>query len=134
MLPSSSLRLASSVPYVYTVPDLSVTSHVYVFGVVPLRTILANPPSIRVWKTLSPVLRATAGPRFATGVNSAPLSRYVSVSLAESYRGTPHRVSTTIAGVVRSQPTPSQPFSAAESYDTAIDGCIPARPAGSVIG
>src|SRR5262245_2643588 len=102
-----------SVPYLYTVPDLSVTSHVYVTGlyvpaVLVLRTILAKSPSTRVWNVLSAVLRLAGGPRCATGVSISPLIRYVSVSFAESYRGTPHRVSTAIAGTARSQPRPSQ--------------------------
>ena len=42
---------------------------------------MANDPSTRLWNTFSAV-RGAGGPRLATGVSSAPLSMYVSVSRA----------------------------------------------------
>src|SRR5215468_3058022 len=74
----STALVAAEPPKSERVPSLAVTSHQYVVGLLPWRTIFRNCPSTRCEKLFSAV-RGTRGPRLATGASCAPLSMYVSV-------------------------------------------------------
>src|SRR5215470_9045595 len=69
----STTPVAAEPPKSERVPSLAVTSHQYVVGLLPWRTIFRNSPSTRSEKLFSAV-RGTRGPRLATGASSAPLS------------------------------------------------------------
>src|SRR5262245_53438588 len=69
----STRPVADEPPNSERVPSLAVTSHQYVLGLLPWRTIFRNAPSTRCEKLFSAV-RGTSAPRLATGASCAPLS------------------------------------------------------------